>query len=101
MNPFPSLRSYEDFIYALSNRFDLIIASTLVVVRRGAKEAVIAGEVRFQNAYRLTISELVDFADGQFLIRRYGYEAWRSQEKLYWYDSQPHPTNPDLGQSNH
>ena len=57
---------------------------------------MIAGEVLFVNAYRLTVSEFVDFADEQFQIRRYGYEVWRGKEKLYWYDSQPHPNNPDL-----
>ena len=27
---------------------------------------------------------------------RYGYEVWRNDEKLYWYDPQPHPNNPEL-----
>ncbi len=26
----------------------------------------------------------------------YSYEAWLAEEKLYWYDSQPHPSDPDL-----
>lgn len=99
MTPFPSLRSYEDYIYDLPHQFPSIVSSTLVVVRRGAKQATIAGEIRFANAYRLTVSELVDFADEQFLIRRYGYEAWRGNEKLYWYDSQPHPNNPNLAEN--
>lgn len=28
------------------------------------------------------------------------YEIWRGEEKLYWYDSQPHPNEPSL-QSTH
>lgn len=34
------------------------------------------------------------------LIDAYGYEVWRGAEKLYWYDSQPHPLEPSL-QSSH
>lgn len=26
----------------------------------------------------------------------YGYEVWRGEERLYWYDCQPHPTDPTL-----
>ena len=31
---------------------------------------------------------------------RYGYEVWKGNEKLYWYDSQLHPDDPTL-QSTH
>jgi hypothetical protein len=30
------------------------------------------------------------------VIDWYGYEVWQSEEKLYWYDSQPHPNDPTL-----
>jgi len=30
----------------------------------------------------------------------YAYEAWQGEEKLYWYNPQPHPDNPFL-QSTH
>jgi hypothetical protein len=30
------------------------------------------------------------------VIDWYGYEVWRGNEKLYWYDSQPHPDDPAL-----
>ena len=33
------------------------------------------------------------------LIEGYGYEVWRGAEKLYWYDSQPHPEDPSLRSS--
>ena len=33
-------------------------------------------------------------------ISWYGYEIWRNNEKLYWYDSQPHPNESNL-QSTH
>ena len=34
------------------------------------------------------------------VIDEYGYEVWRESERLYWYDSQPHPNDPAL-QSTH
>jgi hypothetical protein len=34
------------------------------------------------------------------VIDEYGYEVWREEKKLYWYDSQPHPNDPEL-QSTH
>jgi len=34
------------------------------------------------------------------VIDWYGYEVWRGDEKLFWYDSQPHPDDPTL-QSTH
>ncbi len=30
------------------------------------------------------------------MIVSYGYEVWRNADKLFWYDSQPHPNNPEL-----
>jgi hypothetical protein len=33
-------------------------------------------------------------------IDGYCYEIWQADEKLYWYDSQPHPNEPSF-QLNH
>jgi hypothetical protein len=30
------------------------------------------------------------------LITAYGYEAYRGDERLYWYDDFPHPQDPEL-----
>jgi hypothetical protein len=96
VNHFQSLREYEDFIYDLSSSYPAIVASTLVIVRRSAKQATIVGEVVFADAYRLVVSEIVDFAEDRLVLRRYGYEVWHGTEKLYWYDPQPHPQFPEL-----
>ena len=29
-------------------------------------------------------------------IDGYGYEVWQGKDKLYWYDAQPHPNDPNL-----
>jgi hypothetical protein len=96
VNHFQSLREYEDFIYNLARLYPTVVASTRVVIRRSAKQATIAGEVVFADAYRLAVSEIVDFAEGRLVIGRYGYEVWHGKEKLYWYDPQPHPNDPTL-----
>lgn len=38
--------------------------------------------------------EELDFADA--LIVSYGYEAYRGEDRLYWYDDFPHPHDPTL-----
>jgi len=45
MNPFQSLRDYEEFVYTLRQRFSIIDASTLVVARRGKRTATLQGEI--------------------------------------------------------
>lgn len=96
MNPLNSLAEYEEFIYRLPQQFPAIEYSTLLVMRRGAATALVRGEVIFSGGRRLIISERLMIADGTIQIVSYGYEVWQSTEKLYWYDSQPHPDDPTL-----
>jgi len=56
--------------------------------------ARIAGELFLKNGIRLMIRERVVFDRLPLVIVGYGYEAWRGEKKLYWYDSQPHPNEP-------
>jgi Family of unknown function (DUF6516) len=91
-----SLSEYEEFIYGLPQQFPSIAYSTLLVVRRGAGIALVRGEVIFSGGVRLVISERLMLADGVIQIVSYGYEVWRGAEKLYWYDSQPHPDDTTL-----
>ena len=96
MSPFPSLRDYELFIYTLPEKFASIRYSTLVIARRGRYLADLKGELAFADLYRLTIYERLTWDSGHLVIEGYSYELWRSNEKLYWYDSQPHPADPTL-----
>jgi hypothetical protein len=93
VNPFQSLRDYEEFIYTLLQHFPVVVSSTLVVAHRGARMAVVTGEINFPNDYRLVVKERLTFDAGSLVLTRYGYEVWCSSEKLYWYDSQPHPND--------
>jgi hypothetical protein len=96
VNPYQSLRDYEEFVYNLPQQFPSIVSSTLVVVRRGARMVTVSGEIIFPDDYRLVVKERLTFDAGPLVLTRYGYEVWRSGEKLYWYDSQPHPDDPML-----
>lgn len=96
MNYFQSLHEYEQFIYALPKRYPMVVLATLVLVRRSARQATVRGEVYFANGYRLVLNERLNASTGDVRITNYGYEIWHNEEKLYWYDSQPHPNNPDL-----
>lgn len=96
MNHFPSLPEYEEFIYTLPQAYPSIQVSTLVVVRRGALQSTVTGDLIFANRYKLAIRERVSAEFGVVALERYSYEGWHELEILYWYDSQPHPDNPTL-----
>jgi hypothetical protein len=91
VNAFRSLSDYEDFVYTTPQRSSLIRSSTLVVARRGAHIATVSGEVSFEEGYRLIVRERLADDSGMVTIIQYGYEVWRGDQRMYWYDSQPHP----------
>jgi len=91
-----SIERYEHFIYTISERFPSIRKSTLVFIRRGVSIGILQGQLFFPNDIVLRVTEALTFAAGHGRITRYSYEVWRGSEKLYWYDSQPHPDDPSL-----
>ena len=91
MNPFQSLRDYELFVYTLPQRFPQVLHSTLTVARRGRLFAELTGEISLPGGHRLVVYERLTWDTGALIIEGYSYEVWRGSEKLYWYDSQPHP----------
>ncbi len=92
---FTSFATYEVHVYELPTRYPTIESLTLVLVRRGRHIAIVRGEVRFRGNVRLRVyEELVALPTVE--ITSYGYEVWRGDEKLYWYDPQPHPNDPSL-----
>lgn len=99
MNPFQSLAEYEEFIYTLKQRYPAIIRSTLVVAQRGRGFATLSGELHFEGGYRLSIHEIFTWDQGPLVIQRYSYEGWQGNEKLYWYDPQPHPDDLSLAET--
>lgn len=96
MNPFQSLRDYEEFIYTLRQGYEAIQQSTLVVIRLGPRTAIVEGELSFTDGYRITVQEQLSIDASRVLIDFYGYELWQGSTKLGWYDPQPHPHIPAL-----
>lgn len=87
---------YELFLYTLTEQFPSIRRSTVTFVRRGASLARVAGELYFDREIRLVVRERILYHRLPAVIDWYGYEVWQGGEKLYWYDSQPHPNDPTL-----
>jgi len=96
VSPFQSLREYELFVYSLGEQFPQIVRSTLVVAQRGRLFAELTGEVGLRGGYRLVAYERLTWDAGTLVIEGYSYEVWQGSDKLYWYDSQPHPDDPAL-----
>lgn len=99
-NAMRSADDYELFLYTLAERFSSIRSSTLVFERRGSTLARVAGEIMFERGFRIVVRERVVFNRLPATIEWYGYEIWQGEQKLCWYDSQPHPDDPTL-QSTH
>ena len=99
-NPLRTIGDYELFIYSLAERFPAIRQSTIVLARRGATLARVAGDLSFDHGFRLVVRERLTYDRTPVVIESYGYEIWCRAEKLCWYDSQPHPDDPTL-QSTH
>lgn len=99
-NPLRSAQDYELFIYTLADQFPAIQRSTLTFVRRGASLARVAGELFFQQGLRLVVRQRLLFDRSPAIIDWYGYEVWQGEERIYWYDSQPHPNDPKLRSTN-
>lgn len=109
-----SASDYQAFIYALPDRYPSIERSTLVYIPLGARVGKVVGIVFFADNIVLCIQEFLNFELG--VIEGYGYEVSRSylpaddlppaseycgpsyteKERLYWYDSFPHPNDPTL-----
>ncbi len=99
-NPLRTATDYELFLYTLTEQFPSIQQSTLTFVRRGDSLGRVSGELFFANSFRIVVRERIIYDRLPAVIDWYGYEVWQNEEKLFWYDPQPHPNDPSL-QSTH
>ena len=99
-NPLRTAENYEIFLYTLPQQFPSIQRSTITFVRRGVSLARVAGQLFFAQDFKMVVRERILFHRLPALLDWYGYEIWQGEEKLCWYDPQPHPNIPDL-QSTH
>jgi hypothetical protein len=98
-DPFRTPADYELFLYSLTDRYPSARSSTLVFVRRGATLARVVGEIHFVQQIKIVVRERLLYNRLPLQLDWYGYEVWQGQEKLYWYDSQPHPNDPTLART--
>ncbi|MBC8503630.1 MAG: hypothetical protein H8D34_02160 [Chloroflexi bacterium] len=99
-DPFRTPEDYELYLYTLTENFPSIKRSTITFIRLGSSLARVAGEIYFENDIRIVVRERVLYHRLPIIVDWYGYEVYRGYEKLYWYDSQPHPGDEAL-QSTH
>jgi len=95
-HPLRTAEDYELYLYALTEQFPSVRHATVTFVRRGTSLARVAGELHFDRDLRLVVRERIVYDRLPALIDSYGYEVWHGEEKLYWYDSQPHPNESHL-----
>lgn len=69
------------------------------MVQRGRLYAELRGELSFEDEDRLVVYERLSWDEGPLTLEGYSYEVWHGGDKLYWYDSQPHPNDPTLASS--
>jgi hypothetical protein len=88
-----SLAGYSQFTAEILSR-PSVRRSTVALWSDSPWTGILEGEVYFDHGIRLRLREEVDFEAG--LITAYGYEAYRNEERLFWYDDFPHPNDPTL-----
>jgi hypothetical protein len=91
---FPSQAEYERLIYTLPQENPDVVSSSLHLYTASRGTAIVRGSIHFRNGLVLRVNEVVDFVAGQ--ISDYGYVVFRGEERIRWYDPQPHPENPAL-----
>jgi len=93
-NVFPTKPEYEQFLYAVVGQFQAVRQSTLHFFTTSSHAGLVRGSVYFQNGLELRVVEVIDFAAGELLD--YSYTVFRGNERILWYDPQPHPNDPTL-----
>jgi hypothetical protein len=93
LNPLASLTNYSRFVAEILDR-TAIERSTVGVWSDSPYTGILEGEVYFSNGLRLRLREELDFDAGR--ITSYGYEVYRHETRLYWYDDFPHPNDSML-----
>ena len=95
-SPLKSLADYSHFVAELFDRPN-VERSTVTLWSDSLYTGIAEGEVFFSNGIRLRMREEIDFSAA--LITSYGYEVYRGEERLYWYDDFPHPGDHMLASS--
>ncbi len=91
---FPSQADYGRLLYSLPESYPEVTASSLHLYTTSRGTALVRGSIRFQNGLELRVNEILDFVAG--CISDYNYTVFRGEDRIRWYDPQPHPEIPEL-----
>jgi len=89
---FPPRYAYEWFVYSLPAAHPEIQSSTLHLYTNSPTTCFVRGSICFRNGLELRVFEYLDLSDRELL--NYHYTVFRGQERIRWYDPQPHPEIP-------
>jgi hypothetical protein len=89
-----SQSAYEILIYSLPENDPGVASSTLRLYSTNQTSGTLRGQVYFKNGLTLHVFEMLDLSDGE--IFEYSYTIYRDEQKIRWYDPQPHPDDPTL-----
>ena len=93
VTPLKSLADYSRYIAETLER-PSVQGSTLVAWSDSPYTGTAEGEIIIKTGVRLRVREELDFELQR--ITSYGYEVYRDEERLYWYDDFPHPLDTSL-----
>lgn len=93
----PSLKrsvEYNNFLYSLRELYSEIKDTRISFFAVGKDIYLASGVIDFTANIRLVFKESLDFSVHKIL--KYVYEVFQGNQLICYYDSQPHPDNPDL-----
>ncbi len=94
---FPSRPEYERFIYTIVDTYQTVEKSTVRFFTTSATAGLLKGTLWFSNGFELRLVEVIDFAASEILD--YSYTVYKSNQKIIWYDPQPHPKDVVLAKT--
>ena len=92
-NPLNSLASCSRYLAEILAH-PMVVRSTVAVWSDSPFTGTAEGEVWFRDGMRPRMREEIDF--DACLITAYGYEVYRGDNRVYWYDDFPHPGDGTL-----
>lgn len=92
-SPLGSLSDYSLFVAQQLDRSS-VERSTVIVWPESPYTGIAEGEVFFRSGFRLRLRQELDFQAR--LITSYGYEVYKEEQRLFWYDDFPHPNDETL-----
>ena len=92
-SPLEPLADYSFFIAEQLDRSS-VERSTVMVWSESPFTGIAEGEVFFKSGFRLRLRQDLDFEAR--LITAYGYEVYKEEQRLFWYDDFPHPNDTVL-----